>query len=835
MNIASTSWLTVLGLLLLTMRPATAPAADADEARWQPKWQELASLGRGYVVWESNRDGRWRLWVRNLDGSGKRQLSPDEAQRDHYAPHIAPDGRRIAYISYPHNQNAYGKLGDNQTAQLRLIDADGRNDRELARSARAYFENRAAVWINNQELIYIDGDGYTARLHVDTGESTRLTRESHQDYGWLIDPTLTHAVDGRPRFSPYDADEQTIAAQRRRSGCQPYFTRDGRWGFWVNSAGGPIRRVHLASGEVSDILGRDDPRMPRDRNYLYFPMVSPCQRLFAVAASPDEHDHHRSDYDIFIFRMDPKTLEVIGEPVRYTFDEGTDRFPDVFLADAELGTHQGEAPLTVSLNAEADGDWEWDFGDGTTHRGQTAEHTYAEPGGYTVTARRGDAVLHGTVVVEAAAPPRIRLPVIVDDRRLTLTFNEPVAFEQLTLRTASGNRIEKWEASEDQQRLTVWLDESVSEQDELHVDGVTDRAQQPNAMPAKRLAIEPMTWPADLTGLLFAWETADKPNRVPDPTGDGQRTFAIEPRGLAMLNHAHAMVLRDGAFVAEDAVNDLLLDALRETNELTLEATIQPDHADQHGPARIVTFSSTTTSRNFTLGQEGSDLVMRLRTPATGDNAVSPQVTLCTLALDKPNHILVTYQPGRLVCYRNGEKVMETDRIKRGFDNWDEQHLLFGDEFRPGRAWQGTLEGVAIYNRFMDADEAEANARHSLDRLAKRPVAPSVDVEAELVGKSRMPTLEEISPYRQALVLYEYRLTEPVADAAIKHEPGDTVRVMHRAILNGKTLAIDDRDEGERYRLHLEPFEANPQVEALYQSDTLPDDFEAPLYFAPRD
>src|SRR5690606_30794942 len=108
-------------------------------------------------------------------------------------------------------------------------------------------------------------------------------------------------------------------------------------------------------------------------------------------------------------------------------------------------------------------------------------------------------------------------------------------------------------------------------------------------------------------------------------------------------------------------VNAHLLNRLKQTNELTIEATIQPDHADQQGPAPNVSFSTTTTSRNFTLGQEGTHLVMRLRTPRTGDNAHRPQVTLCTLAMNEPNHIIVTYTPGRLVCYRNGEKVADTN------------------------------------------------------------------------------------------------------------------------------------------------------------------------------
>ena len=68
-------------------------------ADWAERWQQMEELGRGFVVWESNRTGRWRIWYRNLDGSGLRQLSPEEEERDHFAPHISPDGNHLAYLS----------------------------------------------------------------------------------------------------------------------------------------------------------------------------------------------------------------------------------------------------------------------------------------------------------------------------------------------------------------------------------------------------------------------------------------------------------------------------------------------------------------------------------------------------------------------------------------------------------------------------------------------------------------------------------------------------------------------------------------------------------------
>ena len=47
-----------------------------------------------------------------------------------------------------------------------------------------------------------------------------------------------------------------------------------------------------------------------------------------------------------------------------------------------------------------------------------------------------------------------------------------------------------------------------------------------------------------------------------------------------------------------------------------------PGNTAQTGPARIVSLSADTGAQNFTLGQEGSDIEFRLRTPVSGRNGI---------------------------------------------------------------------------------------------------------------------------------------------------------------------------------------------------------------------
>jgi glycopeptide antibiotics resistance protein len=63
-----------------------------------------------------------------------------------------------------------------------------------------------------------------------------------------------------------------------------------------------------------------------------------------------------------------------------------------------------------------------------------------------------------------------------------------------------------------------------------------------------------------------------------------------------------------------------LVHALVKPSEMTVEVWLRTYDTMQKGPARIVTMSESVDMRNFTLGQDGTDIVFRVRTPLTGLN-----------------------------------------------------------------------------------------------------------------------------------------------------------------------------------------------------------------------
>ncbi|MFP3939195.1 MAG: LamG-like jellyroll fold domain-containing protein [Thermoanaerobaculia bacterium] len=731
--------------------------------------EEAALLGEGFLVWESNRSGGWRLWYRRLDGSGLRRLTGDEPGRQHCCPHVSPDGSRLVYLSRPATgRNEYPEWrADGELRLLELPEGSGApRERRLAGAARTYGRgNRAAVWRNDRELIHVGGDGRTHLLNVDSGASRALVGEPPEDLGWLVDATLSHATTGLPTFSVYERGDRRVLERSTLSGCEPYFSHDGRWGYWVPGAGGPIDRIDLETREVSTLLGKNDPALGGAKGYLYFPMLSRDGHLLAYGASDGDHSHFEADYDVFVVRTDPETLDVLGPPVRLTVDPATDRYPDVHVEPLPLGRHRGEAPFTVELDVPGgEGEATWTWGDGTRERAARGRHVYREPGAYAVTAEAGERVLRGVVTVEEPERPQ----------------------------DAPGAQSRE-------------------------ADGADDAT----------------TWPAVREGLVFLWQTGNSPNLVPDPETGADRAFNLEAQGRARLDHDFAMVLSGGSFVAPAEAAARLVRAAQRTNELTLEATLTPAptpaEAAPEGLRPIVTSSSPNGRRNVTLGQEGRSLVLRLRTGATGPEADRPQVELFELEPGRTDHVVVTYTPGRLRAYRNGEPVQESHAIRDSFaPHWAVRDLVFGAEPGGGGDWAGTLEGVAVYDRVLSPELVRENASLYRSLRERRPEVPRTVVRARLLESSPVPSLREISPYRQALAVQAYEVTgPPESDLA-----GRRIHVARWVILDGEVHAPGQLRPGAVERLVLEPFDANRQLEGVYLSESLEGSADGELYYA---
>ncbi len=806
-----------------TVDAVPAPVLDSAPPAATPAL-EPGALPEGFAVWESNRTGDWRIWTSRLDGSGLRQLSSEERGRQHFCPHISPDGRLVAYLSRTDGKDSYPE--PEVPGELRLLTTDGSAERTLTDAARTYsWGNRCAVWKSPSELIHLDGEGRTVLRDVVSGRTTPLTTAPRRELGYLVDSTLRHASSGEPSFAAYDAERRQVIARQPLPGCEPYFTGGGRWGFWSAGGGGPILRMRLADREVSMLLSRDDPRLPAGRRYVYFSMISHDGRLFAYGASAGEHDHFHADYDIFVAPLHPLRLELRGRPVRLTEHPATDRYPDVWAAPLALGLHAGEAPYTVRLGDSQSDAVGWSFGDGT--RGDDGTHTYRRAGEYEVTAQAGARRLDGMVYVEPAAAPRVLSAVAEDGTGdVVVAFDEAVALERASVRRLAGQPL-AWRPGGDERSLRVAGRERLAAGDRLLVSGVADRAQQPNPMPPATIVVEPPPWPSDRTDLAFAWQSAAESTPAFDLGARLVRAFTVEPRGRARFDRGRAMDLPgDSWFEAEPAAGENIAAAVRRGRALSLEVTLTPSLASTPALTPLLALGERPGERSLLLAQEGDQLVFWLLSGPREQAA--PPLRLFALAAGRTEHVVVTYAPpSDLAVFRNGERVAQQAKLAGGFARWQPRPLTFGRAGSDGPAWRGTLEGIALWGRRLSAEEAARNFSLMRQHRSTRGAPPAaIAVLARLRACSRTPTLAEISPYRQALIVCAWT-PQGEAPASLAKE----LRVAHWAILDRELQAIATLSPGAVERLRLEPFADHPELEPHVLADTL-DTRAGALYYA---
>ncbi|MEJ2084593.1 MAG: hypothetical protein P8Y44_02810 [Acidobacteriota bacterium] len=782
------------------------------------------AAGEGFVVWESNRTGRWRIWIRDLAGGQAAQLTPDDGPRIHCCPHISPDGAWIAYLELEADQKGYPRGG--ALGSMVLVRSDGSDSRQIVNSARNYFENRAAVWRTAESLIFITAEHTTSLLDVRSGTIKPLTRTPVEDYPWLIDPELRWATRGDATFAPYDRKRLRVLSRPSLEGCQSYFTADGRFGYWVAAPGGPLRWIRLETLETGTLLKKSDPRLPPDRGYLYFPMISSDLRLLAFAASDDEHAHFEANYDIFVAALAGDDLQVLGSPRRITDHPATDRFPDVFQKPLPLGNHTGEAPYRWKFTPPGSGEvYEWSYGDGERSEGESADHLYATAGRYLVTASRGGISLRGWVEVLPASPPRVLSTHLFEDgAEVEVLFDEPISLEEQSASLRSGIAINELSTNADGTRLRLVLDRPIRSPDELQLKDLSDRARNPNRAELITITIEPPSWPSDRRGLVVLWQSGNSANLVLDREAQAETATILSPRGLARLDHNYALVPGGGSFIADDASMHRLKNASQRTNEISLELTVTPAEDDAPGAKTILTAAGKGWT-NFALGQKGRTLVFDLRNGGKGAEGVA-SVQLFELPRAVPSHVAVTFSSGRLRAYLDGVEIVSTETVRGGFFHWRTRPLIIGSDWNGRHPWQGSIEGLAIYDRVLDPVEVRENYNRYRASIDSRPQIDRWRVGVVLVECSEKPTVEQIAPYRQALVACDYRIEQGDGELVA----GSSIRVARWALLDARSLSLPEPGAAER--LQLTRYRDNPQLESHLLSDTLGESQQTPLFYS---
>lgn len=186
-----------------------------------------------------------------------------------------------------------------------------------------------------------------------------------------------------------------------------------------------------------------------------------------------------------------------------------------------------------------------------------------------------------------------------------------------------------------------------------------------------------------------------------------------------------------------------LIDAIRKSGAMTIEAWIRPANNKQDGPARIVTLSKDSNERNFTLGQDGNRFDYRFRTNQNGKNGVPSLGSKSGVVQSEIMHVVATHsRAGMSTIYINGEK--SSDRKVPGEAiNWDGSfRLALADELNYNRPWMGTYHLVAIYSRDLTPSEIKRNFRAGHGAVTAPAITKAkVDSQTELFESEIAPLL----------------------------------------------------------------------------------------------
>ena len=287
-----------------------------------------------------------------------------------------------------------------------------------------------------------------------------------------------------------------------------------------------------------------------------------------------------------------------------------------------------------------------------------------------------------------------------------------------------------------------------------------------------------LTWPVNPEGLQFVWANRSGGNEIRTP--GAARICRFLPRGRARYGRFLDLRPAGGWFSAEAGAAELV-EACRASGQFTMELVVTLEEMPS-GAMPIMGSLAPDAECNFSLGVRDGNLVFRLKTDNSRDGA---EVDLGPVVTGAPHHVVCAYRSGSLACFVNGQRKALATNITGGLSNWQPAELSVGDA-RSETQWRGSVEGVALYSRRLRANEARDGFNLHGHRLRDRRPAPRAVVDAKLMQSSQLPVLQDIAPYRSALLGEVYERVK-IVDGAIPDSRFTVVRwvLMDEKVLDG--------------------------------------------------
>ncbi len=216
------------------------------------------------------------------------------------------------------------------------------------------------------------------------------------------------------------------------------------------------------------------------------------------------------------------------------------------------------------------------------------------------------------------------------------------------------------------------------------------------------------------TNLIALWEFAEGEGRTAFDTSGVEPSINLNLTGDVEWVGGFGIDIGEGGRAQGLTSQSVkLYDSITATGEYTIEAWVVPANVTQDGPARIVSYSGSADTRNFTLGQTefSYDFLARSSTSdGNGEPALSTnnadEILQATL-----QHVVATFDPidGRRL-YVNGELVADEAAPGGNLNAWNSSFaLVLGAEVDGNDPWEGTVRLLAVHNRSMSEEDIVNN------------------------------------------------------------------------------------------------------------------------------
>ena len=168
------------------------------------------------------------------------------------------------------------------------------------------------------------------------------------------------------------------------------------------------------------------------------------------------------------------------------------------------------------------------------------------------------------------------------------------------------------------------------------------------------------------------------------------------------------------------------------TVEVSLEAALEPGDSFPH----IVTIHDGRTPSIFVIGQWQSDLLVRV--PVPGKPNRTREAGINALRKGEPHVVVISGDSKSTAFYLDGRLSRRRTDFKLPLDAVRGQ-LILGNAASGKRAWSGSLFGIAIFNRALDAKDVAAHqavwTRGAVHELANEPGLSALYSFAEGAGQ----------------------------------------------------------------------------------------------------